>query len=152
MENQEQPFEVSDIVRETKQRMVDMLEQELSVKCSCRCMDSDEDRIAVAKVVVDYITRGREIDTSPEKLIPKAAYKLGFQVVDETTGERIVKILLDRTPDMTDGDFMQMQNFFWTAIGRSIRQDKELLQTLAAGGILVSTEPDDEPSGQQFAS
>lgn len=154
MENQqeERSFDVSNVLQEVKQRMADLMERYLAEECHGRALDNDEDRMAVALKMVDYVTQGREIDTSPEKMIPNAAYHLGFQVWDQTTRELIVKIVLNRTPDMTDGDFLQMQNFFWVTIGRAIRDNPEVLQTLAAGGIMVTTKPDGETGGQQFAS
>ena len=121
------------------------LQEELSrfldESCSSYALDSDADREEVASRVAHWMVRQQVVEASPEKLLPKAKYKLGFNVVDEITGERIVQLILDRGSQMTDGDFMQMQNFFWCTIGRAIRDNPEIINTLRAGGIDVDTDP-----------
>lgn len=120
--------------------------------CGTRCLDDSGDRWATAEVLIEFLNSGREVSMSPERLVPKAAYHLGFQVYDETKKppEKVIKLVLHRTPDMTDGDFYQMQNFFWVTVGRAIRDSPDIIQTLRAAGIIVTTEDDEEP-GQQFA-
>jgi hypothetical protein len=53
---------------------------------------------------------------------------------------------------MADDDFMQLQNFFWTVIGRSIRDNPDTIKTLEAGGVRVEIDPPVESGGQQFTS
>lgn len=115
--------------------------QFLEEYCSSYCLDSDEDRVACSDQIAHWMVRQQVVEASPEKLLPKANYRLGFNVVDETTGERIVRLMLVKDEQMTTGDFMQMQNFFWCTVGRAIRDNPEIVATLRAGGIEVDTEP-----------
>ena len=57
------------------------------------------------------------IEITREKLLPKGRTRCGFNVVDEATGEHIIAVILHRDRVMTDGDFFQMQNWFWNVIG-----------------------------------
>lgn len=125
-----------------------LFEQE---ECSCLCLDADEDRGQLAGVVAHWLLSDKTQIMSPEKVLPKAKYKLGFNVVDESTGEHIVRLKLDRTREMVDGDFTQLQNFFWTTIGRAIRDNQEIRQILEAGGVWVEIDPPPNQGGQQYA-
>jgi hypothetical protein len=113
----------------------------LDESCADFALDNDADREEVASRVAHWMVRQKTVEVSPEKLLPKAKYRLGFDVYDETTGEKIIKLLLSRDEQMTDGDFLQMQNFFWCTVGRAIRDNPEIIQTLQAGGIEVDTDP-----------
>lgn len=73
-------------------------------------------------------------------LLPKATYRSGLRVIDETTGQHLITLLLERTKLMTDGDWLQMQNFLWTVLGRAILADRDLQRVLRAGGIQIYTE------------
>lgn len=121
-----------------------------SEQCSSLCMDDDEDRGTLAGIVAHWLLSDKVQLQSPEKILPKAKYHLGFNVVDESTGEHIIRLVLDRTREMADGDFLQMQNFFWSTIGRAIRDNPELIRTLEAGGVKVEIDPPDQ-GGQQYA-
>jgi len=72
-------------------------------------------------------------------------------VVDESSGQHIIRLTLDRTREMADGDFMQLQNFFWTTVGRAIRDNPEIIRTLEAGGVRVEIDPPPDQGGQQYA-
>jgi hypothetical protein len=119
--------------------------------CSSLCLDSDEDRGTLAGKLAHWLLSDKTQLQSPEKILPKAKYHLGFNVVDEATGEHIIRLVLDRTTQMADGDFLQLQNFFWTTIGRAIRDNPSIIQTLEAGGVRVEIDPSDGQGGQQFA-
>jgi hypothetical protein len=113
----------------------------LDENCSSYCLDTDEDREEVSGRIAHWMVRQKVVEASPEKLLPKAQYRLGFNVVDEQTGERIIRLTLTRSSQMTDGDFMQMQNFFWCTVGRAIRDNPEIIKTLQLGGIDVDVDP-----------
>ena len=57
------------------------------------CMDDAEDRLRGAEGVVNWLLADRE-DTSTKALLPKARYFMSFLVVDESTGEHIVRMTL----------------------------------------------------------
>jgi len=124
--------------------IVPRLDAFLAEECHSCCMDDDEDRSFVAAKLAEWL-----LDNSPpleltrEKLLPKGRYRCGFNVVDEASGEHIIAVILHRDHVMTDGDFMQMQNWFWTVIGRAIRDNPDVIQTLRAGGveILIGMDP-----------
>lgn len=122
-------------------RIQELLGRFLAEECASLCLDSDEDRDTLAAKVTQWFLRDKFVEVSPEKLLPKAKYRLAFNVVDEITGERIVRLMLLRNSMMTDGDFMQMQNFFWCTVGRAIRDNPDIIETLRAGGIDVDTDP-----------
>jgi len=121
-----------------------------SEQCCSLCMDSEQDRGSLAGITAHWLLSDKTQLMSPEKVLPKARYKLGFNVVDESSGEHIIRLTLDRTREMADGDFMQLQNFFWTTIGRAIRDNPEIIRTLEAGGVRVEIDPPDQ-GGQQYA-
>jgi len=147
-QDQQAPFSVQDL--EALQTALAIFFEE---RCSSHCLDNDEDREAVADKLAHWLLSDKVQDVSPEKMLPRARYKLGFDVVDETTNERIIQLLLQRDKMMTDGDFLQMQNFFWVTVGRAIRDNPEIIRTLQAGGIDVNTDPGEGGTGgQQFAS
>lgn len=116
------------------------------------CLDDEEDRLRVATGIASWMISDKVTMESPEKILPKARYHLGFNVVDEATGEHIVRLILDRTREMADGDFMQLQNFFWTTIGRAIRDNPEIIHRLELGGVRVEIDPPEGTGGQQFAT
>lgn len=123
----------------------------LEEECSSLCLDDDEDRGTLAGKLAHWLLSDKIQLQSPEKILPKAKYHLGFNVVDEATGEHIIRLVLDRTREMADGDFLQLQNFFWTTIGRAIRNNPSIIQTLEAGGVRVEIDPPEGQGGQQFA-
>lgn len=133
-------------------QLSDALEQFLAEDCSGICLDEDSERQELAGKIVHWLFRDKSFLESPETFLPKAKYHLGFNVVDEANGEHIIRLVLDRLPEMADGDFLQLQNFFWTVIGRSIRDNPDTIKTLEAGGVRVEVDPPVEGGGQQFAS
>jgi hypothetical protein len=115
------------------------------------CLDDEEDRSRVAEGVIGWLLSDKIRVVSPDVLLPKAKYHLGFNVVDEYTHEHIIRLVLDRTEEMEDEDFLQLQNFFWTAIGRAIRDNPEIIKALEAGGVRVEIDPPEGTGGQQAA-
>jgi hypothetical protein len=146
-------MEIHEIRDHVHQQMVSLMDTFLAEQCGARSLDDTSDRWATAEKLIEFLNAGREVSMSPEKLVPKAAYHLGFQVYDESKQppEKVIKLVLHRAPDMTDGDFYQMQNFFWCTVGRAIRDNPDIIQSLRAAGIIVTTSDDEEP-GQQFAT
>lgn len=124
----------------------------LEEECSSLCLDDEHDRGTLAGKLAHWLLSDKTQLQSPDKILPKAKYRLGFNVVDEATGEHIVRLILDRTREMADGDFMQMQNWFWCVIGRFIRDNPEIRKTLQAGGVSIETDPSDGSGGQQYAT
>jgi hypothetical protein len=121
-----------------------------SPQCASLCLDDDEDRGTLSGIVAHWLLSDKVQLQSPEKILPKAKYHLGFNVVDEATGQHIIRLVLDRSREMCDGDFLQMQNFFWTTVGRAIRDNPDIIKTLEAGGVRVEIDPPDQ-GGQQYA-
>jgi hypothetical protein len=145
-------MEIQEIKEHVQHQMVSLMDKFLAEHCGSRSLDDTTDRWATAEQLIEFLNAGREVGLSPEELIPKAAYFLGFQIYDESVRppQKIVKLMLHRTPDMTDNDFYQMQNFFWCTVGRAIRDNPDITQSLRAAGIIVTTGDDEEP-GQQYA-
>jgi hypothetical protein len=114
------------------------------------CLDDDEDRSRVAEGVIGWLLSDKIRVVSPDMLLPKAKYHLSFNVVDELTETHIVRLTLDRTDEMSDVDFLTLQNFFWTTIGRAVRDNPDIKAALESGGIRVETDPEDS-GGQQAA-
>lgn len=129
----------------------DGLARFMAESCASLCLDDDQDRETAAEKIAHWLFHTDSLDANPERILPRARYKLGFNVVDEVSSERIVRLTLSRKSEMTDGDFLQMQNFFWVTIGRAIRDNPEIIKILQAGGIDVETDPGDGAGGQQFA-
>ena len=130
--------------QQLRTRLVELLEQKDGL-----CLDNDNERQQLADFLAASLLRPGEQIVSPEVLLPKARYHLSFNIVDEPTGEHIVRVTLARDRLMTDGDFLQMQNFFWCTIGRAIRDNPEVVRVLRAGGIDVTTLP--SGGGEQAA-
>jgi hypothetical protein len=123
-----------------------------SEECASCALDNEADRGKLAGIVAHWLLSDKVQLVSPEKVLPKAKYHLGLNIMDEATGRHIVRLVLDRTREMADGDFLQMQNFFWTTIGRAIRDNPEIRSTLEAGGVRVEIDPPpDQGGGQQYA-
>ena len=142
--DEETEDQVADMNPQILDQMQTMVSRFLAENCSSRCLDNDEDREEVSGQLAHFLLDAtKEMDLSPESLLPKAKYKLGFTVVDEPTGKTICRIQLNRQNDMTDGDFLQMQNFFWTTIGRAIAENPEIIRTLELAGIDVDLDPGD---------
>jgi hypothetical protein len=59
---------------------------------------------------------------------------------------------LKREGFMTTGDFLKMQNFFWTTVGKAIRNSPAIIDILRGGGVIVETDFTDEGEGGQQAS
>lgn len=114
------------------------------------CLDDDEDRARVAEGAIGWMLSDKVRVVSPDMLLPKAKYHLSFNVVDELTETHIVRLTLDRTDEMSDIDFLNLQNFFWTTIGRAVRDNPDIRRALESGGIRVETDPEDS-GGQQAA-
>lgn len=118
-----------------RHRLFMFLSQE---QCSPLCMDDEDDRDRLASLLSDFIYNATPHETDlTQNIIPRAMYRSGLRILDETTKEHIVTLLLERERMMTDGDWLQMQNFLWAAIGRAIRADSDLQQTLRAAGVQV---------------
>jgi hypothetical protein len=122
-------------------RLIGGLGRFLEEQCDGLCCDSDEERGELAGKLAHWLLSDKTMLMSPEKILPKAKFKLAFNVVDEPTGEHIIRLVLDRTREMADGDFMQLQNFFWCTVGRAIRDNPEIIRILEAGGVRVETDP-----------
>jgi len=129
-------------------RLIAALGNFMERECGSLCCDSEEDRGTLAAKIAAWLCQDKTVVASPEMLLPKAHYHLNFNVVDEPTGEHIVRISLDRTREMADGDFLQLQNFFWVTVGKAIRDNPEVVRILQAGGIRVETDsPQLAPTG-----
>jgi hypothetical protein len=124
----------------------------LAENCSGNCLDNDAERDEVAGKLAHFmLTPGQEVDMNPDVLLPKARYHLGFNIVDEPRAQRICRLILNRTPDMADGDFLQLQNFFWVTVGHAIVDNPEVRKTLEMAGVLVITEQPEEDPGTPAA-
>lgn len=110
----------------------------LAMFCSDLCLDEEDDRDVCADRLADWIYKAQVHETDmTQNIIPRATYRSGLRIFDEVTKEHIVTLILERDRLMTDGDWLQMQNFLWANLGRAIRMDKGLQQTLQAAGIRI---------------
>ena len=106
----------------------------LSDHFSGYCLDTDAERQMIAENLAMWLTADKAVDAAQHITLPRARYRAGFNVVDETTGKQIINLELERDRMMTDGDFMQMQNFFWNVIGRAVADHPEVIRALQAAG------------------
>lgn len=118
-----------------RERLYTFLSRE---ECCTLCMDDEEDREKLADLLSDllYTAVPQETDFT-QNIIPRAMYRSGMRILDEVTKEHIITLLLERESTMTDGDWLQMQNFLWAALGRAVRADTDLQRTLRAVGIQI---------------
>lgn len=140
----------ADFTAEEISRLIYGLGNFLEEDCADLELD-DEQRGALSGKLAHWLLSDKAQLMSPDKILPRAKYKLGFNVVDETTGDHIIRLTLDRSREMADGDFLQLQNFFWTTIGRAIRDNPEIIKSLRAGGVLVEIDDPINSGGQQYA-
>ena len=147
MENQSQSIQLTE---DEVNRLVNDLNNFLEDNHASACLDDDLDRYLVALGVVKWMLSDKTREMSPDMLLPRAKYHLSFNVVDELTETHIVRLTLDRTDEMSDVDFLTLQNFFWTTIGRAVRDNPDIRAALESGGIRVETDPEDS-GGQQAA-
>lgn len=113
-------------------------------------LDNPEETSAIARGLAEWlIAVDKTTDYTQQITLPRAKYRVGFNVVDEISGKRIINLELERDRMMTDGDFLQMQNFFWNTIGRAVADHPEVITMLQAAGIKVTLGGDDE--GGQLA-
>ena len=121
----------------------------LSEHFSGYCLDNEQERLCVSENLARWLIMvDKTTEYTQQITLPRARYRVGFNVVDEATGKRIINLELERDRMMTDGDFLQMQNFFWNTIGRAVADHPEVIRTLQAAGIKVTLGGDDEGSGQ----
>jgi len=149
MENQSQSQSMS-LTEDEFNKLVCDLNDFLCDRYDGACLDDDVDRYRVASGVARWLLSDEARVASPEVLLPKAKYHLSFNVVDELTKTHVVRMTLDRTDEMSDVDFLNLQNFFWTTIGRAVRDSADIRRALESGGIRVETDPEDS-GGQQAA-
>jgi len=122
----------------------------LSERFSSYCLDNEGERADLSVALAEWlIVADKTTEITQQITLPRAKSRVGFNVVDEVTGKRIVYLELERDRMMTDGDFLQLQNFFWTTIGLAIVDHPEVIRTLQAAGIKVTRGGDDE--GGQLA-
>lgn len=119
--------------------LVESLKQLLCAQHGAACLDDEEDLSRVAKGVASWLLADKLALGKTSWILPKSEHYLGFDISDQFTGERIVRLVLDKTWDMTDFDYSVLQNFFWTTVGRAIKESPELRQRLEAGGVRVDT-------------
>lgn len=128
------------------ERLHSLLSRFLAENCASQCLDNDEEIESVSGKLAHFLlTPGQEIEMNPDQLLPKAVYRMGLTIVDEAKGQKICKLMLRRTPDMTDGDFLQLQNFLWVTLGKAVVENKQLRRTLELAGVIV----EDGDTGEQ---
>jgi len=135
-----------------RQKSIQLLGQSLfrllSEQFSGYCLDDFNERLDLSEKLAEWlIVADKTTEITQQITLPRAKSRVGFNVVDEVTGKRIVYLELERDQMMTDGDFMSLQNFFWNTIGRAVADHPEVIATLQAAGIKV-TRGGDEGSGQ----
>lgn len=147
MENQSQLMQLTE---QEFTNLVHGIEEFLATEYGSACLDDQEDCFRVATGLASWMISDKVKLMSPEKLLPKAKYHLSFNVVDELTETHIVRLTLDRTDEMSNIDFLALQNFFWTTIGRAVRDNPDIRRSLESGGIRVDVDPEDS-GGEQAA-
>lgn len=119
--------------------LVESLKQLLSSEHGAACLDDEEDLSRVAEGVASWLLADKLALGRTSWILPRAEHYLGFDICDQFTGERIVRLVLDKTWDMTDFDYTVLQNFFWTTIGRAIKENPEIRRRLEGGGVRIDT-------------
>lgn len=110
----------------------------LGENCANLSLGDEGDRDVCADRLADWIYKAQIHETDvTQNIIPRATYRSGLRIFDEVTKEHIVTLILERDRMMTDGDWLQMQNFLWANLGRAIRMDKGLQRTLQVAGIKI---------------
>ena len=66
-------------------KLVFGLEEFLASDYAGSCLDDTDDRLRVATGVASWMISEKVDLVSPEKILPKAKYRLGFDVTDEAT-------------------------------------------------------------------
>jgi len=129
-----------------------LLSRFLAENCASSCLDNDEEVESVSGKLAHFLlTPGQQIEMNLEQLLPRAVYRMGLNIVDETKGQRICSLILRRTPEMADGDFLQLQNFFWVTIGKAVVENKELRRALELAGVVVEeADPGEQGSPQSM--
>jgi|WetSurSiteA1Bulk_404760.scaffolds.fasta_scaffold09697_4 hypothetical protein len=139
--NDKEVFEL----RSLRERLFALLSQ---APANALSMDDEEDREVMADYLADKIYSAPQRETEfPQNFIPRGNFRSGLHILDETTKEHIVTLVLDRERSMTNQDWLQLQNFMWAVIGRTIRADYDLQKTLLAGGVQVILDQGSEPGG-----
>ena len=132
-------------------RLAEMLE--LFFRDSTCEEELDEEAIRVlSDELGHFLLSDKTFEGTPDVLLPKAAYGVGFDIWDEESKEHVVRMTLKREGFMTTGDFLKMQNFFWTTVGKAIRNSPAIIDILRGGGVIVETDFTDEGEGGQQAS
>jgi len=127
-------------------RLIAGLGRFMEDSCSGLCLDSPEDRGTLAGKLAAWLAQDKTMMISPAPLLPAAKYRYALDIHDGATRGLICRLVMDRGREMTDGDFMQMQDFMWGVIGRHIMSNPELRRTLELAGIRV-----EEPTPAQPA-
>ena len=98
------------------------------------------------------LTPGKEVEMNVAQILPKAKYKMALRIVDEPRSKFICEIVLRRTSDMADGDFLQLQNFMWVTLGTAIVSNREVRRTLEMAGVeVIDSDPEDQGNPQEAA-
>ena len=121
-----------------REALKNRIENFLDSACSTLSLDDPEDRRTCAQNLAEWIYEAQiQENDMTQRIVPRATYRSGLRVVDETNGQHIITLILERDRMMTDGDWLQMQNFLWATLGRHIRESRDLQRTLKLAGIQV---------------
>ena len=138
-----------------RQKSIQLLGQALfrllSEQFSGYCLDDFNERLDLSEKLAEWlIVADKTTEITQQITLPRAKSRVGFNVVDEVTGKRIVYLELERDQMMTDGDFMSLQNFFWNTVGRAIADSPETVAILRNAGVKVDLGPGD--GGEQVGA
>lgn len=140
MEHNEQP-------RATLTELADSMERFLAENFDGMCLDNNYERTKIAQAVTEWLHGDEGVLVSQHIPLPKAKYRTSFNVVDEAEGKHVVRLVLDRSEQMSDGDFLSLQNRLWCIIGYFIRDDPDVIRALHDIGVRI--EIDSPASGGQ---
>jgi len=132
--------------REDLVKLIAGLGHFLANECPGLRCDDEADRGTLAGKLAAWLLMDKTINLTPDQTIPKGVFHAGINIVNEAIGEHIIRLRLDRTREMADGDFMQLQNFLWVTVGWAIRNNPEVIRTLEAAGVKVEVDPPAQPS------
>jgi len=143
----------SDINPQELEMLHSLLSRFLSEQCGGSCLDNDEEVEDVSGRLAHFLlTPGKEMEMNVAQILPKAKYKMAIRIVDEPKGKFVCELNLPRTPDMSDGDFLQLQNFMWVTLGTAIVGNRQLRKTLEMAGIeVIDSDSGDQGNPQEAA-
>ena len=101
-----------------------------------------QDRQYLASQLATWFLKQVDEESTQYRLLPKATKQSGINVIDEVTGACIIKLSMEKK-ELSDGEFADMQNRFWTVVAHQIKSSAEMRRELEDCGIKVEPPMED---------